>query len=120
MKRRATRSTRLGPLFPYTALFRAVAARRWMRALARRHLDRRHHAEVANVDDVRQALQRMDRVLEIGCQVRGALEQALLGIDVQRRDRKSVVSGKSVSVRVDLGGRRIIKKKKNKTKKKIP
>src|SRR3546814_18377766 len=30
-------------------------------------------------------------------------------------DRKSVVSGKSVSVRVDLGGRRIIKKKKNTT-----
>src|SRR3546814_18767016 len=27
-------------------------------------------------------------------------------------DRKSVVSGKSVSVRVDLGGRRVIKKKK--------
>src|SRR3546814_12019364 len=30
------------------------------------------------------------------------------------RDRKSVVSGKSVSVRVDLGGRSIIKKKKKK------
>src|SRR3546814_16307191 len=29
-------------------------------------------------------------------------------------DRKSVVSGKSVSVRVDLGGRRIIKKKQQK------
>src|SRR3546814_12721569 len=29
-------------------------------------------------------------------------------------DRKSVVKGKSVSVRVDLGGRRIIKKKKKK------
>src|SRR3546814_15210663 len=29
-----------------------------------------------------------------------------------RKDRKSVVSGKSVSVRVDLGGRRILKKKK--------
>src|SRR3546814_20874968 len=28
-------------------------------------------------------------------------------------DRKSVVSGKSVSVRVDIGGRRTIKKKKN-------
>src|SRR3546814_16284945 len=28
-------------------------------------------------------------------------------------DRKSVVSGKSVSVRVDLGGRRIIKKNNN-------
>src|SRR3546814_12928482 len=31
-------------------------------------------------------------------------------------DRKSVVQGKSVSVRVDLGGRRIIKKKKKKEK----
>src|SRR3546814_18412073 len=30
-------------------------------------------------------------------------------------DRKSVVEGKSVSVRVDLGGRRIIKKKKKRT-----
>src|SRR3546814_13021956 len=30
-------------------------------------------------------------------------------------DRKSVVEGKSVSVSVDLGGRSIIKKKKNKT-----
>src|SRR3546814_17905728 len=30
--------------------------------------------------------------------------------DYLRLDRKSVVSGKSVSVRVDLGGRRIIKK----------
>src|SRR3546814_13163711 len=33
---------------------------------------------------------------------------------VARRDRKSVVEGKSVSVRVDLGGRRFIKTK-NKT-----
>src|SRR3546814_15157395 len=32
----------------------------------------------------------------------------IMGVHV---DRKSVVSGKSVSVRVDLGGRRIIKKK---------
>src|SRR3546814_17732778 len=31
----------------------------------------------------------------------------------QRVDRKSVVWGKSVSVRVDIGGRRIMKKKKN-------
>src|SRR3546814_8511034 len=31
--------------------------------------------------------------------------------DAKVADRKSVVSGKSVSVRVDLGGRRIIKKK---------
>src|SRR3546814_11347665 len=32
-------------------------------------------------------------------------------------DRKSVVSGKSVSVRVDLGGRRFIKKKRKNQKK---
>src|SRR3546814_12060796 len=32
--------------------------------------------------------------------------------DIVYRDRKSVVSGKSVSVRVDLGGGRSIKKKK--------
>src|SRR3546814_19018254 len=34
---------------------------------------------------------------------------------VSHIDRKSVVSGKSVSVRVDLGGRSIIKKKKKTT-----
>src|SRR3546814_16924301 len=35
-------------------------------------------------------------------------------------DRKSVVSGKSVSVRVDLGGRRILKKKKKSSKQSKP
>src|SRR3546814_20566551 len=34
-------------------------------------------------------------------------------VALEKGDRKSVVWGKSVSVRVDLGGRRIIKKKKN-------
>src|SRR3546814_18956248 len=37
--------------------------------------------------------------------------------EMGREARKSVVSGKSVSVRVDLGGRRIIKKKKKNRKK---
>src|SRR3546814_19633294 len=41
-------------------------------------------------------------------------EPSELMIDVTP-DRKSAVSGKSVSVRVDLGGRRIIKKKKKRT-----
>src|SRR3546814_13658817 len=43
-------------------------------------------------------------------------DNALLQEELRRKraDRKSVVSGKSVSVRVDLGGRRIIKKKKTK------
>src|SRR3546814_20777795 len=35
---------------------------------------------------------------------------------VDRADRKSVVEGKRVSVRVDLGGRRVSKKKKKETK----
>src|SRR3546814_19091454 len=44
----------------------------------------------------------------------GLAHEALAGValaDPVAEDRKSVVSGKSVSVRVDLGGRRIIKKK---------
>src|SRR3546814_10975397 len=40
--------------------------------------------------------------------------QAFEGL-VDHLDRKSVVSGKSVSVRGDLGGRRCFKKKKDKT-----
>src|SRR3546814_13515389 len=39
-------------------------------------------------------------------------------LDGPRRDRKSVVKGKSVSVRVDLGGRRLIKKKNKRKQKK--
>src|SRR3546814_19701698 len=42
--------------------------------------------------------------------------QSRPGVEVRTGDRKSVVEGKSVSVRVDLGGRRIIKKKNNKKK----
>src|SRR3546814_16642269 len=37
--------------------------------------------------------------------------KSLSGSSAPARDRKSVVAGKSVYVRVDLGGRRIIKKK---------
>src|SRR3546814_15225004 len=45
-------------------------------------------------------------------------EVAALPPAAKASDRKSVVEGKSVSVRVDLGGRRIIKKQ-NKIKKEI-
>src|SRR3546814_18422957 len=41
----------------------------------------------------------------------GRYRSAFVGKPSAGRDRKSVVSGKSVSVRVDLGGRRLIKKK---------
>src|SRR3546814_16456300 len=53
-------------------------------------------------------------VCSLPCEGRGGLGRGAFGVIANRghRDRKSVVSGKSVSVRVDLGGRRIIKKKK--------
>src|SRR3546814_17754275 len=51
--------------------------------------------------------------------VSGQLEQsALAQLILTPIDRKSVVEGKSGAVRVDIGGRRIIKKKKTKLKKK--
>src|SRR3546814_18499915 len=72
----------------------------------------------------------LDRVADStgGAQPVGEPERALpkssIGLDRQGRglteaagggeDRKRVVEGKSVSVRVDLGGRRIITKKKQK------
>src|SRR3546814_14582040 len=43
-------------------------------------------------------------------------EETALLESLEGKDRKSVVEGKSVSVRVDLGGRRFIKKKKKKNK----
>src|SRR3546814_19531375 len=46
-------------------------------------------------------------------QAPGAPIDAMPVNSVCRVDRKSVVSGKSVSVRVDLGGRRIIQKNNN-------
>src|SRR3546814_11952754 len=52
-------------------------------------------------------------------EVRAAIDTLTHAIITLLSDRKSVVSGKSVSVRVDLDGRRIMKiKKKTKTTKK--
>src|SRR3546814_12188179 len=54
------------------------------------------------------------RLRRAGRRLRDRLEPDAAEEEPRRRgDRKSVVSGKSVSVRVDLGGRRIIKKKTN-------
>src|SRR3546814_12090492 len=55
------------------------------------------------------------RTSRLSCQI--LLDETLDGLSVtvpsQAQDRKSVVKGKSVAVRVDLGGRRIIRKKNN-------
>src|SRR3546814_12823666 len=64
----------------------------------------------------------VDAPLELGMEISLALANFgelrgtvrwMQGSRIGILDRKSVVKGKSVSVRVDLGGRRIIKKKKN-------
>src|SRR3546814_13223488 len=53
------------------------------------------------------------RIVHVADATGWAVQQALEKAAAQQ-DRKSGVSGKSASVRVDLGGRRIVKKKKKK------
>src|SRR3546814_17581108 len=107
MIRRPPRSTRTDTLFPYTTLFRSIAGDE---GGAGADL---HGAEIAAEEIACVAVGPARR--------RGAAfgpfgifrEAAGVGAAQERRtaDRKSVVSGKSVSVRVDLGVRRIIKNK---------
>src|SRR3546814_12315485 len=54
----------------------------------------------------------IESVSDLDGKVVGTGPQGGTGGTYWERDRKSVVAGKSVSVRVDLGGRRISKKKK--------
>src|SRR3546814_18185875 len=112
MIRRPPRSTRADTLFPYTTLFRS-------------ELGGIHEAHVETARQMPPHLQQNARIAALA---HGDLQplavprqhhHAMLarkGIgDISRaesEDRKSVVEGKSVAVRVNLGGRRIIKKKK--------
>src|SRR3546814_18161286 len=110
MIRRPPRSTRTDTLFPYTTLFRS-----------RCHY---HHSFDSDRGPVRPGRWLRNRALRALCACmsgggRADLRSSAavrfhqkLFLLVARQDRKSVVEGKSVSVRVDLGGRRIIKKKK--------
>src|SRR3546814_20605409 len=121
MKRRQPRSTRTDTRFPYTTLIRSIhdnpcRDRRCGRASARypRHYSRHRPPK-------RPPARQRDFLRP------RTFEQARKTVEKRRRDeapsrsqpepldRKSVVSGKRVSVRVDIGGRRIFKKKKNKT-----
>src|SRR3546814_16406536 len=54
----------------------------------------------------------LDEVSEHRLQEEGDIVGTVMTIGGFTLDRKTVVSGKSVSVRLDLGGRRIIKNKK--------
>src|SRR3546814_16061843 len=120
MIRRPPGSTRTAALFPYTSLFRSVHPA--PEALPRRLQGRVRHGQVP--DHLRQG-PAGSRDLLCG---RGRRRDvaALAAVEAPPRargpgprlrdgDRERVVWGTSVSVRVDFGGRRIIKKKKKST-----
>src|SRR3546814_18132646 len=65
---------------------------------------------LASLDEVIAAQAR--KVEALRAHKRGLMQQLFPRAGETRPDRKSVVEGTSVSVRLDLGGRRIIKKKK--------
>src|SRR3546814_18489358 len=128
MIRRPPRSTRTDTLFPYTTLFRSHEPARDDQRSA---LDGREGS--AREEDSRAHLARCDqgRAALANQAIRETRDQHLVGLRTALRavpprearkrsprrddgrqpaeDRKSVVKGQSVSVRVDLGGRRIIK-----------
>src|SRR3546814_17557700 len=63
------------------------------------------------VDCVKHRLEALAHAGQAQAYEEPAAGKAVIELRPSGRDRKSVVEGKSVSVRVDLGGRRIIKKK---------
>src|SRR3546814_18001490 len=81
----------------------------------RRHHEGRVRTQEGQVRAPGLALRLLAEPVEEGTGEEGSFG---LGLAVARRERKSVVEGKSVAVRVDLGGGGIIKKRK-KVKKKI-
>src|SRR3546814_17425087 len=123
MIRRPPRSTRTDTLFPYTTLFRSDRRASIILAIADAEV---RSARTARLTEQRQRPRQADFELGrgIAARVGDHLELDVLG-DIlpggerraaPARDRKSVVSGKSGEVRVDLGGPRIIKKKTKKKK----
>src|SRR3546814_15665545 len=114
MIRRPPRSTRTDTLFPYTTLFRSAGAGEHPADHERLRLPAagqpgcrarrlRHAGGKVPSDHFRTALPETGADLRSGARHRDAAGRPA--------DRKSDVAGKSVSVRVDLGGRRLIKKK---------
>src|SRR3546814_19890715 len=96
MIRRPPRSTRTDTLFPYTTLFRSRG----------RYDPAAQPAAAVRARPARPAAFLGDAGMACGspCPEAGHARAA-------QGDRTSVVEGKRVSVRVDLGGRRILKKK---------
>src|SRR3546814_17426837 len=72
-------------------------------------LDALHPPALANAGFAYSAHATVSELLQLTAATVAVL--AICAVCLSRCERKRVVSGKSVSVRVDLGGRRIIKKK---------
>src|SRR3546814_13263702 len=115
MIRRPPRSTRTDTLFPYTTLFRSNPDAR-QRSGARIGDDRRQPGTVdaerpSARNRARQSrLHGIDRLLS----QRNHAFRRLHPANDRQSERKSAVKGKSVSVRVDIGGSRMIKYTKHK------
>src|SRR3546814_14150398 len=128
MIRRPPRSTRTDTLFPYTTLFRSQdRARRHPRrddglGRFRRGFGRQAPHGAGRRPVHRETADRgVPRTDGVGRDRRDpGYGRGRAHLLVGREARKSVVEGKSVSVSVDLGGRRLIKKKKEMIKCRIP
>src|SRR3546814_11418295 len=117
MIRRPPRSTRTDTLFPYTTLFRSVRAYRSLPTCAKKgkfrivmaiyHFSAKVIGRSSGSSAVASAAYRAAERLHDDRLGRDHAFSNKAGVV----DRKSVVLGKSVSVRVDLGGSRIHKKK---------
>src|SRR3546814_18654988 len=114
MNRPPPRSTRTDTLFPYTTLFRPprrgpIDRQQIGHGVARMHRGARCRAAAEQEAVVPVVVAEGDVAAEgQGGDIPDRLQRAR-----QPQDRKSGVEGKSVSVRVDLGGSGSIKKKKN-------
>src|SRR3546814_15357488 len=123
MIRRPPRSTRTDTLFPYTTLFRSLGDSKLRQVvgyvleaelLLRRSWDNQRMVALAEPligdaddHDVLHLRQITDDVLDLD-------DRDVIAAADHDIDRKSVVQGKRVSVRVDCGGRCSNKKKQNK------
>src|SRR3546814_20025414 len=122
MKRRPPRSTRTDTLFPYTTLVRSRGVEVEVGVAQAADVEAREGAAVRGLDveaghaagqeaDVGAA--RSERAELLGVHRADRDRHVLHGLPPALRDRQSVVTGKGVSVTVDLGGCRRFKKNKH-------
>src|SRR3546814_17071352 len=115
MIRRPPRATRTDTLFPYTTLFRATvadSAKVTKGGLFHHFPNKQALVEGVLADQFEKLDAVLDDIIAADRLPYGRFTSAYVTLIFDHpRDRKSVVEGKSVSVRVDLGVRRIIKKK---------